>query len=166
MTRPSPQLLLQLLETPPARAWLGQLTAAFFDREAKAAVLDAVRAGLPALAPGLDPDALRQLGDGLVQELCRQASRDALPPAEDAPGPAPLAGHTLEDQILTAYPYPVAAAYHALTEQDSAAGGFGCLLDTFGRRLGLQEGQVGQVDLGEVVRRAVEQALSRARGRV
>jgi len=42
-----------------------------------------------------------------------------------------LTGHDLEDAILQRYPYPVATAYHALTEQASAAAGFGCLLDTF-----------------------------------
>jgi WD40 repeat protein len=37
----------------------------------------------------------------------------------------------LEDSIKSAYPYPVAVAYHTLTEQESAAAAFGCLLDTF-----------------------------------
>ncbi len=132
MSRPGTQMLQDLLHTHQARAWLERLTACFFDRDAKKAVLDGVRASLPSLAPELDPDALEQLTAGLIQELCRQASRDATPPATaDEPGPVLLAGPDLEDRIFRDYPYPVAAAYHALAEQDNAAAGFGCLLDTF-----------------------------------
>ncbi len=129
MQQPDEQLLRQVLDSDGARGWLDRLIACFFDREAKKAVLDDVRAGLPGLAPGLDAEGLRGLGDGVIQELCRQASRDARPPSAD--GPAPPAGYELEDEILQKYPYPIAAAYRALAEQDSATAGFGCLLDTY-----------------------------------
>jgi WD40 repeat protein len=127
--KPDEQLLQQVLRGDAVRGWLDRLIACFFDREAKKAVLDDIRAGLADLASDLDGEGLRRLGDGLIQELCRQASRDARPPSVD--GPAPRTGHELEDEILQHYPYPIAAAYRALGEQDSAATGFGCLLDTY-----------------------------------
>jgi WD40 repeat protein len=129
VSKPTEQLLQQVLQGDAARAWLDRLTACFFDRDGKKAVLDDVRAGLPSLAAGLDDEGLRRLADGVVQELCRQASRDARPPSAD--GLAPPAGHELEAEIRLKYPYPIAAAYHALGEQDNALEGFGCLLDTY-----------------------------------
>jgi hypothetical protein len=129
MTRPDARLLHQVIDTDQARAWLGALTADFFDRDARRSVLDVVRAGLPNLAPELDASGLDSLAEGLFQELCRQASRDATRPARERP--PPLTGPNLEDRVRQRYPCPIAAAYHALTEQTNATAGFGCLLDTF-----------------------------------
>src|SRR5205823_1721379 len=112
--------LQQLLATDSAQAWFAQLTACFFDPDAKRAVLDAIRAGLPTLVPDMDSDGLRRLTAGVLQELCRQASRAATPPAPVATADlTPLAGPELGEQIVARYPYPVAIAYHTLTQANS-----------------------------------------------
>src|SRR5262245_9455511 len=142
MPSPTDALLQQILATDQARVWLEQLTAAFFDPDAKRAVLDAIRAGLPALVqdlaaealraptpPVLDPiraglpalgqdldaEALRSLTARVFQEQCREASRRAQRP-EPTPVPdfTPLTGPGLGEQIVARYPYPIALAYHAL----------------------------------------------------
>src|SRR5262249_18638341 len=121
MPAPNESLLQQVLATEQARVWLGQLSTAFFDREAKRHVLDAIRAGLPPWAPDLHNDHLRQLSAGVLQELCRQASRAATPPAPvPAPNFTPLTGLPLSKCILHDYPYPIAKAYKALGRADSA----------------------------------------------
>jgi WD40 repeat protein len=130
VSKPDGQLVQQILKSDAARAWLQQLTACFFDRDAKQELLDKVRTNLPPLAPGLNEEETAELAAGVIQELCRQASRLAMSPP--SPGASPVrSGSELEDEIVQHYPYPVAAAYLALTEQANAAAGFGCLLDTF-----------------------------------
>jgi hypothetical protein len=71
------RLLQQILDTHQARAWLGRLTACFFDGEAKRRLFEEMTAALPALAPPLDAVGLEKLRAGVIQELCRLASRDA-----------------------------------------------------------------------------------------
>src|SRR5262249_13239047 len=80
----------------------------------------------------------------------------------------PLSGMKLGKQILSSYPYPIAVAYNALAEQDTAAGGFGCLLDTFESlihflatvavsaylRTGLANGECNRQVLERLVKRA------------
>ncbi len=57
MHPPSESLLQQVLATDQTHAWLEQFTDAFFDPDAKRAVLDAIRADLAALVPayGCEP---------------------------------------------------------------------------------------------------------------
>jgi WD40 repeat protein len=45
--------------------------------------------------------------------------------------PAPVDPGQLQETIIRTYPYPVAVAYRAFTEQESPTAQFGCLLDTF-----------------------------------
>ena len=96
MSQPDEPLLQQLLTSAPARSWVERLTASFFNRDAKKAILDDVRAVLPTLVPNLEEETLRRLAGRLVQELCCQASRDARPPAAATP---PLVAHDLEDEV-------------------------------------------------------------------
>lgn len=124
------QLVKQVLAGDQARDWLSKLTPVFFESAARRQLLEEVRVGLAGLAPGIGEEGLRSLGDEVVQELCRQASRHATPPPRPDSPPV-LSGYELEEEILQKYPYPIAAAYQTLTEQDTAASGFGCLLDTF-----------------------------------
>ena len=129
---PDAPLLASVLQAEQTRAWIYQLTPVFFDRAARGQVLEAVRAGLPALAPALDAEGLKQLGDGVIQELCRRASQDARrPPREAAPAFAPLQGPALGREILAAYPFPIAAAYRVLNAAEGPAAAFVCLLRTF-----------------------------------
>jgi WD40 repeat protein len=132
MSKPGEALLRQVLDAAPAREWAARLAAGFFDREARKAVVDEVRAALPALAPGLDDDGLRELRAGVIQELCREASRAAVRPSRDEPpGPALLSGPDLEDAVRERYPYPIAVAYNALLDQSNHSARFGCLMDVF-----------------------------------
>ncbi len=121
---PSDALLQQFLATEQARTWLEQLSACFFDADAKRHVLDAIRAGLPAVAPGFD-------AGSVLQELCRQAARLSQPPAAQAADVTPLAGLALGRRISSDYPHPIARAYQVLSEADSPAAEFGCLLILF-----------------------------------
>lgn len=132
MSKQNEEALRRILDTHEAKDWLRQLIGDFFDRDARRALRQVVVDALPLLAPDLGQTDVAQLGNGVFQELCRQASREAEPP-QDAPLSATpvLSGPELEDTIVERYPYPIAAAYRSLTEQDNAAAGFGCLLDTF-----------------------------------
>jgi WD40 repeat protein len=115
-----------------AAAWQARLTAAFFDPSAKHEAIREVREGVARLAPGLSGDALEALQRAVVGRLVGAASRDARPPARvDAAAAPVLGGEELENRVIARYPYPVAVPYRKVTEQESAAAAFGCLLDTF-----------------------------------
>src|SRR6516164_3207041 len=116
MRKPREPDVQAILRTPAAAAWQARLTASFFHADGRRQVLDEVRDQLAALAPGLSPAELQELLPQVLSRLIGAASRDASPPAPEGE-PAPPPGHALEDRIITAYPYPVATPYRALTEQ-------------------------------------------------
>jgi WD40 repeat protein len=112
--------------------WQTRLTAVFFDAEANRKVIDEIRAAIAEQRHAEDVAKLESLRRRVVGHLVSLASRDAIAPDRGAPArPAPIAGAELEDRVVTSYPYPIVTPYRAFTDEVSAAGAFGCLLDTF-----------------------------------
>ena len=124
-------LLEQWLERSQAVEWQSQLTAVFFDGDAKREVVREIREAIAGEETGLPEGDLGELQQAVIAQLAAQASRDATRPEEAEAEGERLEGWELEDAITRTYPYPVAVPYRALTQQESSAGAFGCLLDTF-----------------------------------
>jgi WD40 repeat protein len=109
------------------------MAAAFFDPEAKRAVVHEVRDAIRQAAQrsGREP---AEVEDPVFATIMAEAARRARPPRRDEP-PEPrkplLSGDDLDRMVLGSYPAPIARPYRALLSEDSSAGGFGCLLDVF-----------------------------------
>src|SRR5262245_7860442 len=132
MGKPADTLVDDILRSEAAAGWQAGLTAAFFDADVKRQLIDVVQREVSALVPATDANQLQALQQRVIRYLVGLASREARPPSRETEPRIPLlAGATLEDRVITAYPYPIAKPYRALTEQVAAAGAFGCLLDTF-----------------------------------
>jgi WD40 repeat protein len=125
MSKPDDRLHA-LLQAPAAAAWQARLTAAFFDADAQRQAVEELRAWIAQNAD-LPPARRETLLADVLRHFLATASRHAVAPAADVPS----TGAELEDHVITAYPYPIATPYRALTEQESATAAFGCLLDTF-----------------------------------
>jgi WD40 repeat protein len=132
MTKPDDLHLSTLLSSPAVADWQARLTAAFFDADAKRQVIADIRDGVAGQLPSLAPERMQELQKAVIARLVAVAAREAKPPEpERPPAQALLEGAALEDRIITGYPYPIATPFRKLTEQESAAAAFGCLLDTF-----------------------------------
>jgi DNA polymerase III delta prime subunit len=132
MGDPAVAQLDHILRSGAAADWKERLTAAFFDTEARRAIIHEIREAIATDSTLEDPAALESIRHQVVRHLVGLASRDARP-LEPAPAArsSTNSGHALEDRIVTTYPYPIAKPYRTMIEQDSAAGAFGCLLDVF-----------------------------------
>jgi WD40 repeat protein len=128
--KPEQALLDRILSSPAAADWQARIVAGFFDREDRHAVIEQVRAEVATRAVGVIGPRLERLQQAVVARLVGLASRDASAPAPDAASADLLMGGELEDRIVREYPYTIAAPFTRLAEQESAAGAFGCLLDT------------------------------------
>lgn len=131
MTKPDHPLLHAILNSPAAANWQQKLAASFFDAEARRAVIEQIIVEINIEAGGRLGSAVERLQRTVVAHLVGLASRDASPPPPDTASTRRLTGGELEDRVVREYPYPVAAPYARLTEQESTAAAFGCLLDTF-----------------------------------
>src|SRR5437867_2778695 len=110
MSKPDPDLPPDLLSA--LEPWQDRLTAAYFDPEARRQAIGDLRTWLG------ERQAAEHL-QAVVRRLVGEASRRAAPPAPEQAAAPLLSGADLEDRIITAYPYPVATPYRALTEQES-----------------------------------------------
>jgi hypothetical protein len=125
---PTDATLVRLLDSCQARQWLDELVPLFFQPQPKRELLDRVRSALPELMGELAPPEREQLTDAFIGHLCRQASVQARTPS--APPSLPT-GPELAQRIVGHYPFPIAGAYQVLTEADSPAAEFGCLMTLF-----------------------------------
>jgi hypothetical protein len=125
MSKPDADPPADLLSSEAARLWQQRLTEVYFDADDRRETIDGIRAWLT------EVDAAGHT-EAILRHLVGVASRQAVPPAQETnQASALLCGASLEDRIITSYPYPLATPYRALTEQESATAAFGCLLDTF-----------------------------------
>jgi hypothetical protein len=120
-----------ILQGNAAASWLARLTKAFFDGDAKRQVITGIHEEIAAMFPKMRPGELEGFQQAVLSHLIGLASRDASPPTSEIVAPQILCGPELENHVIANYPYPIATPYRSLTEQESAAGAFGCLLDTF-----------------------------------
>src|SRR4051794_15724851 len=98
----------EILRSEAAAAWKDRLTAAFFDTEARRAVIHEIRASIAVGPAGEETAGLESLRERVVSHLVGLASRDARPPDRDpAPPPSTISGPALEDRIVTNYPHPI-----------------------------------------------------------
>jgi hypothetical protein len=121
----------EVLQTPAAEEWQSRLTAAFLDAKAKRQVIQEIRSGVAALLPSAGPEQLERLQGAVVARLVAEASRDAKPSRPDKPAETLLSGADLVLRVTRGYPYPIANAYRAFTQQESPTASFGSLLATF-----------------------------------
>jgi hypothetical protein len=126
------ELSEDILRSEEAAGWQARLTAAFFDGEVKRAIVNEVRESIASKTPE-GPEKSDALLQPILRRLIGVASRDARSPGREVSMPVEtlISGPDLEDRIIDQYPYPIATPFRALVRRKSAAGAFGCLLDTF-----------------------------------
>jgi len=114
------------------RQWQARLTECFFNEEEKRRLIREVRQAVAAQAAGLAPDDVEAVQGEVVRRLVGLASNAAgRPEHPEEPRPRKRTPQQIEDLVIDCFPYPIATCYRAFTEQQSPAGRFGCLLDTF-----------------------------------
>ena len=99
-----------------------RLTAAFFDPNVREPILRELRDAIAALQPPLPNDQRQPFQDIVVAALCTDASRRAVPPQPEPTPAPPLTGHTLAQQVVHHYPYPIARPYFALNQATPGPG--------------------------------------------
>ena len=131
MTQTPDPRLDAVLQSGQAADWQAQLTAAFFDADAKRQCIAAIRAGVADLSPGLAGPELTRLQNAVVHRLVGVASQHARPPAARRnPLFRRLPGASWKRLSSAPIPTPSPCPF-AASEQESATADFGCLLDTF-----------------------------------
>jgi hypothetical protein len=135
MGRRGEPIIDAILDSPEFSGWRSQVTAVFFDTEAREPLLAQVREELRPRLAGLDDTSRVEVENTLIAALLAGASRAAPAPERgDEPASPLLSGRALDRKIVADYPQPIARAYHALRtqeDQEDVATAFGCLLLTF-----------------------------------